>query len=229
MGFKKRKSGKEEFTIPYDLSDSNSEKLITINIGDINLPSGQIIASDPFLTHDAEPFRRKVKPGKYPVELSILKIEDNHYRIAFSRINFKEEKSTKWILAIPENIDLKDIKSLKREEYFGFPVEAGLGCFIDKKTNELLVRKMDSFYSETPDLNYYDDLLANEFQKYSSSNKYSRDLGDWNNHVVEESTSQNVMMFTSGWGDGFYPVYWGLNNSGEFVEIIIDFMIDLSE
>ncbi len=32
-------------------------------------------------------------------------------------------------------------------------------------------------------------------------------------------------MFSSGWGDGYYPTYWGYNDNNETIELTIDFML----
>lgn len=47
--FKKQKLAHRDLEIRYELSDSNSDELKEIEIGNIHLPTGRIIASDPFL------------------------------------------------------------------------------------------------------------------------------------------------------------------------------------
>lgn len=211
--------------IKYDLSDSNSEKLIDLNIGALNLPSGQIIASDPFFTRDAKPFVKQVNPGVYPVNISLLKINEGHHRIAFARIKFKPEKATTWSLAITEGAKISQLKRLKADEYFGFPVDAGLGCFLDEKTNEVYERKCEEFERDNPGKNYYVDILVEEFAENAKGSPYSSSFGDWNNHLVDEKDNLNIIMFSSGWGDGSYPTYWGTNDKNEIVELVIDFML----
>jgi hypothetical protein len=224
--FKMKKNTElKDIEIKYDLSASNANNLKEIEIGNINLPTGKIIVSDPFFTHSTAPFARTVAPGNYPVKLYITEVEPDHFRIAFAKIKFKPENASRWILAITEDIDINDFKNLEDDDYFGFPVEAGLGCFIDAKTNKEYEVKIDAFYENNPDKNYYDNLLADEFSKYSSGNEFSSDIGDWNNHIINKSTSSNVIMFSSGWGDGYYPTYWGYNDNNETVELTIDFML----
>lgn len=217
----------KDLELKYDLNYSNQDILIELEIGEINLPTGKIIASDPFLTDNVQPFSRTVDPDKYPVNIYIIEIQPEHYRVAFAKIKFKNEKATNWILAVSDDMNLEELTSLKENEYFGFPVDAGLACFLDASTNQIYSKKLDDYYANQPDANYYDDLLAKEFKEYSSYNKYSSKNGDWNNHIVVKDL--NVIMFSSGWGDGYYPTFWGYNDSKETVELTIDFMIDLDE
>lgn len=217
----------EKIEISYNLSGALSHhSLKKVHVGDLLLPSGRIIASDPFYTHSQRPFVRSVEPGKYPVNLFAREMEEDHYRIAFAQLKVKPEKATKWILAITEDLNPADVYDMDDEEYFGFTVEAGLGCFLDVQTNEEYLRIIDEFYAKNPDLNYYDDVLAEEFDQYSSHHQYSRDLGDWNNHHPNKTSEANIIMFASGWGDGYYPSYWGLNDHKEIVELTVDFMLD---
>ncbi len=224
--FKRQKTDHKDIEIPFDLSHSNLDKLKEIEIGQIQLPTGKIIAGDPFFTQSIKPFVRSVNPGSYPVKIYIAEIEPEHYRIAYAKIKFQPKIATNWILAVTNDIKIDVLSKLKDGEYFGFPVDSGLGCFTDEKTNEVFLSKISRFYSENPNKNYYDDLLAEEFNKYSSKSKYSRDLGDWNNHILSNTSHLNVMMFASGWGDGYYPAYWGYDDKQETVELTIDFLID---
>ncbi len=219
----------KDIAIRFDLNDSNSDKLKEIAVGTIHLPTGKIIASDPFFTHDSKPFSRTVKPGSYLVNIYLSEEGPEHYRVAFAKIKLQQETATHWILAVTDDMKIDDLLNLKDGEYFGFPVDAGLGCFVDEKVNEAFLQKMDAFYKQHPDGNYYDDILADEFNESCKGHEFSRGLGDWNNHIVYQASEQNVIMFASGWGDGYYPVYWGYNDKDEAVELTIDFMLNLDE
>lgn len=220
--FRKKQKDQKSKELEFDVSASNSEKLATVKIGEINLPTGEIITGDPFFTSDIKPFTRKVKPGHYQVELLIATIEEDHYRLAYSKIKFKNERATRWVLATTPDMNIEE---LEPGEFYGFPVDAGLGCFVDKSTNELFIKRMHDLYKSNPESNYYDDVLAAEFGEYSGNHKYSRGGGDWNNHIVDKESGFNVIMFSSGWGDGTYPTFWGMNDKNEIVELTIDFLV----
>ena len=216
-----------DFEFEYNLDDEMGlQELIEIHIGDVNLPTGSIIAADPFFTHEQRPFLRKVEPDKYPVYIYMAEIDDDHHRVAYAKIKFRSEDAVKWVLAIADDISKEELNELSEDEFFGFPVDSGLACFLDEETNNRLIARMEEQQEKDPDSNYYDEVLADEFKAYSGKNKLSRSLGDWNDHHPDKDSDDNVIMFASGWGDGYYPAYWGLNNNGDTVELVIDFLIN---
>ncbi|MEL6537670.1 MAG: DUF4241 domain-containing protein [Bacteroidota bacterium] len=214
-----------EIELPYDLSHSNSNQFIEVAIGDLELPTGQIIASGPYYTRDLKPFARTVSPGTYPVKLYLHRVEPGHYRVAYAKIKFQREKASRWLLAVTEDVPQDQLQTAQVGDYWGFSAEAGLGCFMDAATNARYVKKVDDWYYYEQGRNYYEQILAGEFQAYSEGNPFAHTFSHWNSHVVEPSQGLNVMMFTSGWGSGYYPVYWGYGEGDEAVELTIDFLI----
>lgn len=216
-----------DFELHYDLDDEmNAQELVEIHVGDLNLPTGKIIVSDPFFSMEQLPFSRTVEPDKYPVYIYTAEIDELHHRIAYAKIKFRPEEATKWILALTEDLTSEELNELDEDEFYGFPVESGLACFLDQETNNAFVKKMDELQENNPEANYYDEVLAEEFKAYSGKNKFSRALGDWNDHRPNKDSDNNVIMFASGWGDGYFPTYWGLNENGDTIELVIDFLIN---
>ena len=220
-----------EFELPYGMDEAmQAEELVEIHIGDVNLPTGRIIAADPFFTEEQRPFSRTVEPDKYPVYIYVAKIDELHHRIAYARIKFRPESASRWILALTDDLTAEELNDLGDDEFYGFPVESGLACFLDEETNAELIAKIDGVQEGKPESNYYDEILADEFREYSGKNNFSRQLGDWNDHRPNADSDNNAIMFASGWGDGYYPAYWGLGENGETIELTIDFLIsDIGE
>ncbi|MGQ2984612.1 DUF4241 domain-containing protein [Flavobacterium sp.] len=215
-----------EFELPYGLDEAmQAEELVEIHIGDVNLPTGRIIAADPFFTEEQRPFSRTVEPDKYPVYIYVAKMDELHHRIAYAKIKFRPETASRWILALTDDLTPEELNDLGDDEFYGFPVESGLACFLDEETNAELIAKIDSVQDGKPESNYYDEVLAEEFMQYSGKNNFSRQLGDWNDHHPNAGSDNNAIMFASGWGDGYYPAYWGLGENGETIELTIDFLI----
>lgn len=216
-----------EYELHYDLeTDFSSNELTEIHIGDLNLPTGKIIAADPFFTDAQQPFARRVEPDKYPVFIYMAEIDELHHRVAYAKVRFRPEAATKYILAITEDMTKEELDELGEDEFFGFPVDSGLAALLDAETNEQLTTRMKLLQENNPEADYYDEVLAKEFEEYSGKNQFSRALGDWNDHHPDADSDNNVIMFSSGWGDGYYPAYWGLNDNGDTVELVIDFLIN---
>lgn len=215
------------YELQYDLdSEFNSIELTEIHIGDLNLPTGKIVAADPFFADGQQAFARSVEPDKYPVYIYMAEIDELHHRVAYVKIKFRPETATKHILALTEDLTTEELDELGEEEFFGFPVDSGLAALLDAQTNEQLTNRMDLLLENKPESNYYDEVLAKEFAEYSGKNQFSRALGDWNDHRPSTDSDNNVIMFASGWGDGYYPAYWGLNDSGDAIELVIDFLLN---
>lgn len=216
-----------DFEHPFDLSGEMAEReLVEIHIGDVNLPTGRIVASDPFFSAEQTAFARAVEPDKYPVYVYVSEIDKLHHRIAYAKIKFRPEVATKWILALTEDITEEELNDLSEGEFYGFAVESGLACFMDEETSEEFNEKLDNLQEADPEYNYYDSVLSEEFKEYSGKNTFSRELGDWNDHKLSPDSDNNIVMFASGWGDGYFPAYFGLNADGDTVELVIDFLLD---
>lgn len=217
----------KDYEIFYDLEQEiDGQELVEIHVGDVNLPTGRVIAGDPFFIEEQEAYARAVEPDKYPVYIYMARIDDQHHRVAFAKIKFRPEDASKWILAISEDLTTEELNELGEDEFFGFAVESGIACFMDAETKKMLTARMDRLQEQKPESNYYDEVLADEFKEYSGKNKFSRPLGDWNDHHPDKESDNNVVMFASGWGDGYFPAYWGLNENGDTIELVIDFLIN---
>ncbi len=190
----------------FALSDVQlAERKITVTpIGQLELPTGEIMACDPLVTGDDWPaLSRKVKPGSYPVSLF-----EAQGRVAAAFLRLRPGMPVRWELAtLPD----QDVSTLKDDEMFGYPVDAGLGSFMDKTAMALMSAEQDKLKA---DENYYDDVLAAEFAPNQDRFVMHRPVA---------GNPLNIAMFWSGWGDGFYPSFWGLDAAGEPLLLLTDF------
>jgi hypothetical protein len=190
-----------------------------LEIGNLKVPTGKIVACDPLVTINFTPFNKTVKPGIYPVKIYVAQTKESGERYAIAKLEFSSKKADKWVLALHDGENTSELKN--PDEYFGFPVDAGLGGFVDYKS-ALEYRKFeDQFQKEHPGGNIYEDYLAAEFKKNA---KDPKDDGDWINLKIPNS-DLNITMFHSGYGDGSYPAYWGITRNNKIVSLIIDFLV----
>ena len=100
----------DDFEFEYNLDDNMGlQELVEIHVGDLTLPTGKIIAADPFFTYEQRPFNRSVLPDKYPVFIYMAEIDDEHHRIAYAKIKFRSDEANKWILAITDDITKEEL------------------------------------------------------------------------------------------------------------------------
>lgn len=179
-------------------------------LGEVTLPTGHIVATDPLVQPERAAFLVTVPPGRYPVTLY-----QAEGRIAAAEMRFAQGHVFRWQLAVVEG---QDIKTLKSGEYFGYGVDTGLGSYMDKSTAALMDERDKAVQAAKGEkyISYYDDVLADEL---------SANGDDYVMHQPVPDKPGNVAIFSSGWGDGFYPVYWGLDAEGRPIMLLTDFQV----
>ncbi|EJC81614.1 hypothetical protein Rleg4DRAFT_3300 [Rhizobium leguminosarum bv. trifolii WSM2297] len=194
------------------LSDAelSGRSINVIHMGNVELTSGRIVAADPLAQPDRPALARTVAPGEYPVTLY-----QAFGRVAAASMRVAEGKPDHWEFAV---LPGQDPATLKDDEIFGYPVDAGVGCYMDAGTLALIDERQAEVQAQKPDadINYYDDVLAADLD----ANK-----GTYALHRPVAGKKGNVAVFWSGWGDGFYPVFWGLDKDGRALVLLTDFSV----
>ena len=177
----------------------------------LKIVSGRVAACDP-LTSPLEAFELEVKPGTYPV---YAWHSEHHGAIAGAELRFSDNKPVRWELAVRPG---QDKSALKEDEIFGYPVDTGIGSFADEDALGALQALDERLQEELGDeyVSLYDDLIADVLEEHDDV---------WGNLVADEETGVNVIMFTSGHGDGVYASYWGIDEHDEVVSLLTDFRV----
>ncbi|MFS8095587.1 DUF4241 domain-containing protein [Lentzea alba] len=177
-----------------------------VEAGTVRLPTGRLVASDPaWLDADLAPFTTTLPPGDYRVELSVLRFDDhpNHERVAAAKLIVSPDTVVSWELALEPG---QDTLLLGDDQFYGFGVDAGMGCFVDAAACGAL----EEMISEAMDENR--DLLEAVAETHST--------------VLTEPTSGTTLVaYSSGWGDGSYPTWIGRTASGEVACFVSDMLI----
>ncbi len=174
------------------------------SLGMLNLPTGKIVANDPVIMYQKDPFERTVAPGQYPVMLYVAHISTDQ-RVAFAEIRFTQELPVEFELA---TIEGDDISRLGDDDFFGYGVDAGTGGFMDEITCDELEKSTDDMFD------LLDDALEESYvPTYDTAN------------VCLPDSEHNIVAFSSGYGDGSYPTFWGFDKNGELCSLITDFLV----
>jgi hypothetical protein len=179
-----------------------------IKLGDLVIKSGQLVAADPFTILDVIPFTDQVPLGIFPVDCAIA-LFGKKRRSAFSRVKFTNNKPARWKMALTAE---QDPSSLIGSQFFGYGVDSGVGCFADIEAANLLIDRINR------EEEYSNNLSLKLFNK-------SFHAWSWINEYPDPSKELNVLCFYTGLGDGAYPSYFGLSESGNIVSLITDFGI----
>ena len=177
--------------------------------GRLRLPSGKVIACDPFVNMDRPAFTVSVPPGEYPVQLALVDGGNNARRVAFARISISSEPAVRWEMALVAG---QDAATLKSDEIFGYPVDAGTGSFLDAETAAAAWPKMMA-----------DEDIAQGW--ITQGDKLSAGSATPTFHLDVAMGPGNIVEFTSGWGDGFYASWFGFDAQGRVAALVTDFAV----
>ena len=180
-------------------------------IGEVTVTTGRIIACDPLVFPETEPYAQQVPIGRYPVEVAVARLPNGDERIACARLRVSDVPVARWSLA---TLVGEEPSQLRDDEFFGYPVDAGVGCFMDASAAALLRAAMERVRASD---NYYDDVLARDLEATY------RPTWSFADHRPDPSRDDNVVVFSSGWGDGFYPSVWGFDAEDRVACLVTDF------
>ena len=177
-------------------------------IGQLLVTSGALAATDPFVFPDSAPFTQPVPAGRYPVSIAIACFGTDE-RVAFARVELSNSPAVSWTMALTEG---QDPTTLEHDGFFGYGVDAGTGCFTDPVAGRLLADRMD----QDDD---YCDVIIEEMEKTYRSTR------SWHDWRPSPGRDENIICFSSGWGDGIYPSFFGFSGEGHLCALVTDFFI----
>ncbi|MEV7727759.1 DUF4241 domain-containing protein [Streptomyces sp. NPDC087917] len=181
--------------------------------GELWLPSGRVTACDPFIglgAGEAEPFTAAVAPGRYRVETAIATLttpdepadEAPHLRTAAARVVIGDALTVTWELALVAG---QDPAELDEDEYFGYGVDAGAGCFYDPAADEA-----------------FSECQGDEGPLWDAFEANDHGPGPY---LITGESGHTLTAFGSGWGDGSYPTWVGRDARGEITCFVTDFFV----
>ena len=191
----------EPFTL---VRDSTNASISIYRLHDLHLPSGRIVAED-ILIGGGKPFCRSVAPGSYPLALAIVRFGKDE-RVALAIIRFSNKRVVKWEIAIQEG---QESSIQKTEQISGYSVDSATGCFCDASVQQLVNETNES------DVEFYS--LVNEEMRSAYKNTRG-----W---IHIETPNGSLAVFSSGYGDGFYTSYFGLDEMENPVVLVTDFKL----
>ena len=130
---------KDKLACKADLDAHFTEKVIgnmavdVLDIGAVHFPTGTIFACDPLVElEDTPPFMQTIPAGTYPVKICVVPSEKYGDRYACIKVEVSGEKPVRYELGMVGNENLDE--ELGEDDFFGFGVDAGMGCVADIQT-----------------------------------------------------------------------------------------------
>lgn len=177
------------------------------DVGELVAPSGKIVACDPIVFPEKAPFSVHLPAGRYPVILNVAHFGDRDQRVAYAAMKIGDGKPHSWEMALLPDQNITD---LEEDHIFCYPVDSGNGCFMDAAAAQSLSKKMDA------DDAYFEMLIAEMDKTYV-------DTWSWANIEMDPLTNANLIMFSSGLGDGCYASYFALDEERRPLFLVTDF------
>lgn len=171
---------------------------------DLILPTGAIVAWDAIVLNGAQAFERTVEAGRYQVMLTLTRDAFGDKLVAFARVELRPGTPVRWEIATRPG---EDPNQLGSDGVFGYGVDSGTGMFADEQTVAAARENFDN----------YGDTLLQRLTVVVNRDDY------WTNVVVDPASGADTVVFVSGYGDGYYASYWGIDAEDEVVCLVTDF------
>ncbi len=188
--------------------------LESFEVGRIYLSSGKLVACDPVITNDMSPFTTKFPKGDFSV---LLHKERESNCVAYAEIIFSTKAVTDWKLAVTQGQNIQD---LGEGEVFGYPVESGMGCFMDADTqNSLNDLEQRLYRSKGVDfMGIYEEFFHEYFFDENGA------IDQFAFLKPSEQLPGTIFAFETGYGEGFYASYIAYDQNNAPVKIVTEFI-----
>ena len=194
--------------------DGEPHNIEVVDCGELSLPSGRLVAADPFVTLTRENDYYTVPPGRYPVRVTVDETLGREMYVSLLLGAAPEESRAS---LIPYRPDGQPYPALEPGEEYGIPVDAGTVCLVD---GEAVRRGMPEAESDWYETVFENDSADCWFSQMDASAPLPAGLA--NIRLPLATDGANIIISHSGWGDGFYPVIGGYDAQGRLVAVHID-------
>jgi hypothetical protein len=178
-----------------------------VEIGALPVPDGKLLACEPFQIHDPRRYTVAVPPGTYPVFISIAAAPDGtDQRVAYAWVRLRQGAPARWEPA-----------RTRPGEEVSVGVDSGIACFTSAAAAARLVVGCDRGGRWG-----YNEPLSDTLVK--AMDEVWRDTRGW--AVIEAGQGGRLAAFSSGFGDGVYPVYRALDSRGRRLAVAMVFFVD---
>jgi hypothetical protein len=205
------------------VTENGPRHLWTVPCGALMLPSGRLVACDPFagLSPKDMPFII-VPTGKFPVVVTLADVSDkqdrSHIREAYASIVFSRTPEA-YRKSIPLAKDGEERPEPEGDEFIGFGVDTGTACFVDESVIGPCMPDPKTWYEGL----FENDRTDCWFKRMDDPAHIRKGIA--NITLPLAANGENLILIHSGWGDGNYPVVGSFDTANNLIAAHIDFMV----
>ena len=178
-------------------------------VGQVELDHGRLVVADPYLMDvQPAPVEQVLLSEPYDVLVATARVGPEHPRIAAAALISESDPVVAWDMAHWAG---QDVSALGPEEFFGYGVDAGSGCFASLSAARVAGRVLAADGG----------MLEDPISRALSSGAPAAGAAV----VATEDGAPTIAVFSSGWGDGMYPTWLGIDERGEVAVAMTDFML----
>jgi hypothetical protein len=179
--------------------------------GDLVLPGGPVVASDAyFVGLESEAFTTALPPGRHPVLLLEARMGSGGGSVAAAMIRAAPGDPVSWEIA---HLPGQDPATLGPDDVFVYGVDSGTGAFASIEAAAAIARLSEA------DLEAHSNAISDGLSPAEDVYLNSTSV------VVDPVTGANLIAIVSGYGDGGYPSFFGLDRAGRPIVLMTDFGI----
>lgn len=196
-------------TLPPDTTAASDTYVLgeDYHAGDLVLPSGKVMVGDPVSSDGMLTFDYHLKPGRYAIHLvsaHVRYLGHDWDRNAWEALMLTDQPVAHWEPAIPVGHSRSE---LKPGYVFEWGTDGGEGGFASPEAMKVEDQSLGANEA------VYDELGGRE------------EANDWAFAIatVDAHSGANIFVCSSGFGDGGYPVFLGVDAQGRPAVLLSDF------
>lgn len=196
--------------VDHDAKDKPRHPVATETVGQLDLPGGLFVGADPYVMGgDVDPFEQQMGAERADVVAARALVGPDHERVAALVLCCGTDTVVEWWMA---TVGSQHVEGLDDEGFFGYGVDAGTGSFGSPEA----MRVTGGVLAE--DAGMLEDPI--------SAALFADSVGTRSAAVVAPADgAAPVAVCSSGWGDGVYPTWLGVDEAGAVVVAVTDFLL----
>jgi len=205
-------------------AEGKAVHLHVVACGTLHLPSGHLVVADPFVDLRASGNAYvDVPPGSYPVEVTLADVsgkdDGSHVREAYVSLLLSQEPEVVRRPLTPTAQGTAN-EELEPDAFVGFGVDSGTGCLVDAASLASSMppeREWSEVFDDGTDRSWFSRLDAPDDPRTGLANVA----------LPLAKHGENIVLFHTGWGDGYYAVVGGFDARDRLVAVHVDlFLLD---